>query len=168
MVAGIGKRSKRLISMLATGKEKPGSKGPGFLVRDIHQPPPLPPLLLPVDCPAPLGLVAEGTGPLSVLPPSPPLGSESASGSALVAGDAGSRVWLVPSFAVGVDVSPAAIAYSELPDSNAARVNDAILWFSMVALPMRGELQHWKKVCGEGAVHQTNGYRPKGSHHFDV
>ena len=130
---------------------------PGFLVRRTHQPPPLPPLLLPDGWPAGLGFEAEGTGPLSVLPPSPPWGSESASGSALVAGDAGSRVWLVPSLAFGVDASPAASAYGALPNSNAARVITANLWFSMVALPLRGELQHWKQVCGERAMRRTNG-----------
>jgi len=38
----------------------------------------------------------------------------------------------------------------------------------MMALPLRGELQHWKKVGGERAVQRTNGYRPKGSRNFDV
>jgi hypothetical protein len=38
----------------------------------------------------------------------------------------------------------------------------------MVTLPLLGELQHWKKVCGERAVRRTNGYRPKVSRHFDV
>jgi hypothetical protein len=38
----------------------------------------------------------------------------------------------------------------------------------MVALPLRGELQHWKKVCGERAVHRTNGYRPVDSPNFDI
>jgi hypothetical protein len=80
-----------------------------------------------------------------------------ASGSALVEGEAGSRVWLLPSFAVAVDVSAAATAYSELPERSAASVNTAILWFSMVAFPLLGELQHWKKVCGEGAVYRMNG-----------
>ncbi|WP_273917082.1 hypothetical protein [Pseudomonas sp. TNT2022 ID642] len=75
-----------------------------------------------------------------------------------MAGDAGSRVWLLPSLAVGVGVSPAAIAYSELPDSKAARVNTAILWFSMVALPLLGELQHWKSGWHEGAVYWMNGH----------
>jgi hypothetical protein len=103
-------------------------------------------------------LEAEGTGPLSVLPPSPPWGSEAASGSAFVAGGAGWRVWLVPSFAVGVDVSPAAIADNEPPDKSAARVNTAILWLSMGAFPLLGELQHWKNGLREGAVYRMNGH----------
>jgi hypothetical protein len=86
----------------------------------------------------------------------------------LVAGDAGSRVWLVPSLAFGVDVSPAASVYGELPNSNAARVITANLWFSMVALPLRVELQHWKQVRGERATRRTNGYHPNVSPNYDA
>ncbi|GLH38902.1 hypothetical protein RS1P1_31860 [Pseudomonas moraviensis] len=74
----------------------------------------------------------------------------------------------MPSLAVGVDVSPAASVYDELPNSNAARVITANLWFSMVALPLRVELQHWKQVRSERATRRTNGYHPKGSRTFDV
>jgi hypothetical protein len=38
----------------------------------------------------------------------------------------------------------------------------------MVALPLRGELLHWKKVRGEGAVCRTNGYSLKDSRNFDI
>jgi hypothetical protein len=38
----------------------------------------------------------------------------------------------------------------------------------MVALPLRGELQHWKKVCGERAVRRTNGYHLIDSLNFYV
>jgi len=38
----------------------------------------------------------------------------------------------------------------------------------MVALPLRGELQHWKKVRGEGAVCRTNGYRLKHPSNIDI
>jgi hypothetical protein len=38
----------------------------------------------------------------------------------------------------------------------------------MVALPLLGELQHWKKGCGERAVRQTNGYSLKDSRNFDI
>jgi hypothetical protein len=37
-----------------------------------------------------------------------------------------------------------------------------------LTLPLCGELQHWKKVCGEGAVGRTNGYRPVDSPNFDI
>jgi hypothetical protein len=38
----------------------------------------------------------------------------------------------------------------------------------MVALPLRGELQHWKKMCGERAMRRTNGYHLKTSRNFNA
>ena len=65
-------------------------------------------------------------GPLSVVPPSAPLGSEAASGSAFVLFGAGSRVWLVPSVEVDpVDVLSAATAYSDPAETRPASVSTA-------------------------------------------